>query len=125
MERAYKHFVDAYYMNQSRFDTVGGLDGFGDCWGKKISEFYVAILPTALEKIADMHNFNKSQFLAWLKATDRLDCEKGRMQKMVTLRDGRKRCHVIRIDDSSDAEGFIKGEQDLLPDEEIPFDLPR
>lgn len=125
MERAYKHFVDAYYMNQSRFDTVGGLDGFGDCWGKKISEFYVAILPTALEKIADMHNFNKSQFLAWLKDTDRLDCEKGRMQKMVTLRDGRKRCHVIRIDDSSDAEGYIKGEQDLLPDEEIPFDLPR
>ena len=126
MERAYKHFVDAYYMNQSRFDTRNDYgDYFGDCWGKKISDFYIAVLPTALERIADMHNFNKSQFVEWLKATDRLDCEKDRNQKMVTLRQERKRCYVIRMDESMDYDGFIRGEQDLLPDEPLPFELPR
>lgn len=125
MERAYKHFVDAYYMNQSRFDNGSDFDGYGDCWGKRVSEFYVAVVPTALEKIADQHNFNKSQFIEWLKATDRLSCDPGRNQKMVQLRSGRKRCYVIRIDETMDPDGFIKGEPDLLPDEELPFEIPR
>ena len=90
-----------------------------------MSEFYVAVVPTALEKIADQHNFNKSQFIEWLKATDRLSCDPGRNQKMVQLRSGRKRCYVIRIDETMDPDGFIKGEPDLLPDEELPFEIPR
>ena len=126
MERAYKHFIDAYYMNQSRFDTGADYDDIGDCWGKRVSQYYVAVLPTALEKIADIHNFNKSQFISWLKATDKLDCETGRNQKMITLRGGQKRCFVIRIDENTEPEGgYIQGEMDLLPDEQLPFDFPR
>ena len=123
-ERAYKHFIDAYYMNQSRFESGSDYDT-GDCWGKRISEYYVAVLPTVLEKLADQYNFNKSQFIEWLKATDRLSYDPGRNQRQIQLRNGRKRCYVIRIDENSDSDGFIKGEPDLLPDEPLPFDIPR
>ena len=123
-ERAYKHFIDAYYMNQSRFESGSDYD-MGDCWGKRISEYYVAVLPTVLEKLADQYNFNKSQFIEWLKVTDRLSYDPGRNQKQIQLRNGRKRCYVIRIDENSDSDGFIKGEPDLLPDEPLPFEIPR
>lgn len=123
-ERAYKHFIDAYYMNQSRFESGSDYD-MGDCWGKRISEYYVAVLPTVMEKLADQYNFNKSQFIDWLKSTDRLSCDPGRNQKQIQLRNGRKRCYVIRIDENSDSDGFIRGEPDLLPDEPLPFDIPR
>lgn len=123
-ERAYKHFIDAYYMNQSRFESGSDYDT-GDCWGKRISEYYVAVLPTVMEKLADQYNFNKSQFIDWLKSTDRLSCDPGRNQKQIQLRNGRKRCYVIRIDENSDSDGFIRGEPDLLPDEPLPFDIPR
>lgn len=123
-ERAYKHFIDAYYMNQSRFESGSDYDT-GDCWGKRISEYYVAVLPTVLEKLADQYNFNKSQFIEWLKVTDRLSYDPGRNQRQIQLRNGRKRCYVIRIDENSDSDGFIKGEPDLLPDEPLPFDIPR
>ena len=123
-ERAYRHFIDAYYMNQSRFESGSDYDT-GDCWGKRISEYYVAVLPTVLEKLADQYNFNKSQFIEWLKATDRLSYDPGRNQRQIQLRNGRKRCYVIRIDENSDSDGFIKGEPDLLPDEPLPFEIPR
>ena len=118
-ERAYKHFVDAYHINRQKFDE----DTYTECWGKKMFGSYVAVIPSALDRIADIYNFNVSQFIAWCKDTNRLDYDKGRNQKFVTIRSERTRCYVIRIDESMDRDGYIYGE-DLSSDEPIPFEVP-
>ena len=124
MERAYKHFIDACYMNQSKFDSGTSDYTDGDVWGKWVSEQYVAVIPSALERIADQNNFNVSQFVEWLKNTDRMDHAPGRNTQNVRLRESVKRCHKIRVDENEQDSSFIAGEQDLLPDEPLPFELP-
>ena len=124
MERAYKHFVDAVYMNQSKFDTGTSDYTDGDVWGKWVSETYVAVIPSALERIADQSNFNVSQFVEWLKNTDRLEHESNRNTRMVRLRGSSKRCYKIRMDETEQETTFIQGEMDLLPEEPLPFDMP-
>ena len=123
MERAYKHFVDAIYINKSKFDA----DGYGDFWGKRYNDHYVAVIPSALNKIADQYNFNVNQFVQWCKNSDILLADKGRLQKFVTLTgySDRARCYVIRVEERIDSDGFIAGEPDLLPDEPLPFEIPR
>jgi len=124
MERAYKHFVDSIYMNQSKIDTGTSDYADGDVWGKWISEQYVAVIPSALERIADQNNFNVSQFVEWLKSTERLDHASGRNTQNVRLRGTVKRCYKIRMDETEQDSSFIAGEQDLLPEEPLPFELP-
>jgi ferredoxin len=48
MERAYKHFIDAYHINQARFNDDTSLN-YGEVWGKKQVGDYIAIIPTARE----------------------------------------------------------------------------
>lgn len=125
MERAYKHFIDAYYINRSKFDT----DNLGEVWGRKMQGNYVAVIPTALDRIAEQYNFNAVQFVKWCKDHDLLDADKDRLNKKVSFGDysERVRCYIIRIDDSAreeDEGGFIAGEPDMLPDEPLPFALP-
>lgn len=122
MERAYKHFVDAYHINRTKFDA---LADFGENWGRKISDFYVAVIPAALEKIATLYNFNSAQFISWCKDTGRLSHDKGRNQKFVNFGQDRTRCYVIRIDEDMSDMTYITGDTDPLPDEPLPFDLPR
>lgn len=122
MERAYKHFVDAYHINRNKFDA---LADFGEVWGKKLSEYYVAVIPAALEKIASVYNFNASQFIAWCKETGRLEHDKDRNQKYVQFGQDRTRCYVIRIDEAMTDTTYITGDVDPFPDEPLPFDLPR
>lgn len=121
MERAYKHFVDAYHINQSKFDP---LIEIGENWGRKISDYYVAVIPSALERIASLYNFNGSQFISWCKDTGRLEYDSGRNQKYVTIRHDRTRCYVIRVDETMSDTVYIQGEMDLHQDEPLPFDLP-
>lgn len=121
MERAYKHFVDAYHINQSKFDPLVEI---GEKWGRKISDYYVAVIPSALERIGQFYNFNVAQFISWCKETDRLSFETKRNQKQVTINGDRLRCYVIRVDESMGDDTYIQGELDLLPDEPLPFDIP-
>ena len=121
MERAYKHFVDAYHINMNKFDP---LNDIGERWGKKISDYYVAVIPSALERIASLYNFNGSQFISWCKDKGLLNYDSGRNQKYVMLGPDRTRCYVIRVDESMSDTTYISGEPDPLQDEPIPFDMP-
>lgn len=122
MERAYKHFVDAYHINRTKFDA---LADYGEIWGKKLSDYYVAVIPAALEKIASVYNFNAAQFITWCKDTGRLEHDKDRNQKYVQFGQDRTRCYVIRVDEAMSDTAYITGDTDPLPDEPLPFDLPR
>lgn len=123
MERAYKHFIDAYHINQARFNDDTSLN-YGEVWGKKQVGDYIAIIPTALDKIAEQYNFNKSQFVKWCKEKDLLSCDSGRNQKQVMIgnSDGQTRCYVIKIDDSVNDHFLIEGDTDDGPEEPLPFD---
>lgn len=121
-ERAYNRFIDSYFMNQARFDD--SYDNHGEVWGKKMTGDYVAIIPSALDKIAQKYNFDTRQFIKWCKEEDLLSCDAGRMQKQVVLGgdNGRKWCYVIRLDESARNRLLIKGEVDSGPEEELPFE---
>ena len=122
MERAYKHFIDAYHMYQARFNDES--TNFGEVWGKKQFGDYVAIIPTALDKIAEQFNFNRNQFVKWCKENEYLYCEQGRNQMSVSFSGsiGRTRCYVIKLDDSE--RYVINGDKDTGPEEPLPFDIP-
>lgn len=120
MERAYKHFVDAFHINRQKFDQ----NTVGEVWGK-MQGMCVAVIPSALDRIAEQYNFNVAQFVKWCKTNDLLECDSDRNTKKISF-DGsadRIRCYVIRIDDDVREydDGFIKGEtEDAEP---LPWDM--
>lgn len=124
MDRAYKHFIDAYNINKARFNTI---DNYGELWGMKMTGNYVAVIPSALEKIANQYNFSAPQFVKWCKENELLSCDAGRNQKYVSFGDvkERTRCYVIKIDDTERRqETVINGDKDYQ-DEPLPFDMPK
>lgn len=124
MERAYKHFIDAYHIHQARFDDDPTIN-YGEVWGKKMEGDFVAVIPTALDKIADQYNFNKQQFVKWCKENGLLMCESNRNQKYVAFNGSSSRtwCYMIKLDDQAREMLTIMGEQDDR-EEELPFDIP-
>ena len=127
MQRAYEHFLDACSINRSKFDSE-----FGDVWGIW-QEYYIFIIPSALEKIAKEYNFSVKQFIAWCQEQELLSCEKNtqRKTKRIRIKDKQARCYVIRttydpfsIKKTDEEERFIPGEPDSEPDEPLPFSMP-
>lgn len=124
MERAYKHFIDAYHINKARFND--DEDNFGEVWGKKQEGDFIAVIPSALDKIATLYNFNKSQFIKWCKENGFLQCDSERNTMKVSFNGttGRTRCYVIKLDDTASEGLVIRGEKDTGPDEPLPFEYP-
>ena len=124
-ERAYSRFVDSFYMNQVRFndDSAGN---YGEIWGKKMVGDYVAIIPSALDKIAKLYNFDSNQFVKWCKENGMLACDSNRLKKQVTLGgdNGRTWCYVIKVDETMKDQYAITGDTDDGPEEPLPFDFP-
>lgn len=124
-ERAYKHFVDVYHMNRIRFIDDSAVN-YGEVWGKKMEGDYIAVIPSALEKIASVYNFDLKQFIKWCKDQDLLSCDSGRNQKNISFSGSAKRtrCYVIKIDDLPDESMVIHGDKDNEPEEPLPFYFP-
>lgn len=124
MQRAYEHFLDACSINRSKFES-----DFGDVWGIW-QEFYVFIIPSALEKISKEYNFSMKQFLSWCSEQGLLNYENdGRKTKRIVIGSKRIRCYAIRTDyepstNRQQDEWMIPGEQDSEPDEPLPFSMP-
>lgn len=127
MQRAYEHFLDACSINRSKFDSE-----FGDVWGIW-QEYYIFIIPSALEKIAKEYNFSVKQFIAWCQEQELLSCEKNtqRKTKRIRIKDKQARCYVIRTTydpfstkKTDEEEWVISGEPDTEPDEPLPFSMP-
>lgn len=120
MERAYKHFVDAFHINRQKFDPITT----GEVWGKMQGEC-VAVIPSALDRIAEQYNFNVAQFVKWCKSKDLLECDSDRNTKKISFEGSadRIRCYVVRIDDDARDydDSFIQG--DTEDDEPLPFDM--
>ena len=124
MQRAYEHFLDACSINRSKFES-----DFGDVWGIW-QEYYIFIIPSALEKISKEYNFSMKQFLSWCSEQGLLNYENdGRKTRRIVIGSKRIRCYAIRTDyepstNKQQDEWMIPGEQDSEPDEPLPFSMP-
>lgn len=116
-ERAYKFLFDQVAIHARNFSN---LDDYSDVWGKD-SGGEVAFLDAKLSDLAEMGNFDKSQFLDWCEARGLLVPGDGKhRQKKVSLHrsDRQVRCWVIRsgYGEKKEPEGFT----DIIP-EPVPF----
>lgn len=93
--RAYDFICDWVTQNQSKLNPNNPNEVYGDL------EFGVAfILPTILCRTLEDEGYSSKGFLSWLKKSDLLICDDGRMTTKRTISNRRVRCYAIKLPDS-------------------------
>lgn len=115
MDRAWEHIKDEVKRNPGEY-------GLKDNWSGKrsgqVKDGEIIFIKSAFEEIAQKWNFSARQFLKWAKDKKILDCNTGRVDKVlkVDFADKRSKYYVLRqADEPEPTEGGQEAAPDPVP----------
>lgn len=116
-ERCYQFLMDKVDMNPARFDRKNESV---EQWGI-IKDGYVNFHVTAFNNLCKDGGFSRASFLSWANRKGILDTDPNRLDKLRSIKGEKKRCVVLKRNDGTDKDGFMKID-DVEGQMELPFD---
>lgn len=114
-ERCYQFLMDKVAMNPARFDTDNENV---EKWGV-IKDGYALFYVTAFTGICKDGGFSRASFLAWANRKGMLETDHNRTDKLKSVRGRKVRCVVLKLNDGTDKDGFMK-----IDEEDGQMELP-
>lgn len=114
-ERCYQFLMDKVAMNPARFDTDNENV---EKWGV-IKDGYALFYVTAFTGICKDGGFSRASFLAWANRKGMLETDQSRTDKLKSVRGRKVRCVVLKLNDGTDKDGFMK-----IDEEDGQVELP-
>lgn len=114
-ERCYQFLMDKVAMNPARFDTDNENV---EKWGV-IKDGYALFYATAFAGICKDGGFSRASFLAWANRKGILETDQNRTDKLKSVRGRKIRCVVLKLNDGTDKDGFMK-----IDEEDGQMELP-
>ncbi len=103
-ERCYQFVMDKVAMNPARFS---GDNENVEQWGM-IKDGYVNFYVTAFNNLCKDSGFSRASFLSWANRRGMLETDAGRQDKLKSIKGKKVRCIVLKLNDGTDKDGFMK-----------------
>lgn len=113
-ERCYQYILSDIAINSAKFDPATMTN---EKWGV-IEDGYAIIYNNIFDQLCKKGGFSKKAFLSWADKRGVIITQGGKTTKVKKFDGNPKRCVFLKLDDSTDKDGFIEVDDEQM---ELPF----
>ena len=113
-ERCYQYILSDISINSAKFDPATMTN---EKWGV-IEDGYAIIYNNIFDQLCKKGGFSKKAFLSWADKRGVIITQGGKTTKVKKFDGNPKRCVFLKLDDSTDKDGFIEVDDEQM---ELPF----